>query len=208
MDPTLWIAFALASAALVAVPGPTVLLVAGYALSQGRRVAAASALGVALGDFAAMSASLAGLGALVMASAAAFTVLKWLGAAYLLWMGVRMWRSADGVEAEAPGAGRHVSPRAVFGHAAAVTALNPKGIVFFVAFVPQFVDPSAPLARQFAVLVATFVGIAALNALLWALLADRLRAGVRRPGALRWMTRGGGAALVAMAAATALARRA
>ncbi|MEM7489542.1 MAG: LysE family translocator [Pseudomonadota bacterium] len=206
MDLTLWLAFVAASTALLAIPGPTILLVMSYALSQGRRVAVASATGVALGDLIAMTASLAGLGALVLASATLFTVLKWIGAAYLIWMGLKLWRSAGTATLEDRTVG-DVSARAVFGHATLVTALNPKSIVFFIAFVPQFLRPEAPLLPQFAILIATFVTLATLNALLYALLADRMRAGLRRPAVLRGMTRAGGAALMAMGAATALSRR-
>ena len=208
MDPTTWIAFALASAALLAIPGPTILLVMSYALSQGRRVAVASALGVAVGDLVAMTTSLAGLGALVLASATLFTALKWVGAAYLIWMGVRLWRSAGEASMGGLTEGRAATSRAIFGHAAVVTALNPKSIAFFIAFVPQFVEPARPLGPQFAILVGTFVGLATVNALLYALLAARMRAGLRRPATLRWITRLGGGALVAMGAATALTRRA
>lgn len=206
MDLPLWLAFVAASAALLAVPGPTILLVTGYALSQGRRVAVASAAGVALGDAVAMTASLAGLGALVLASATLFTVLKWIGAAYLMWMGWTLWRSAGGPTAgDAPEA--EVGGGAVFRHAAVVTALNPKSIVFFIAFVPQFIDARAPLGPQFAVLIATFVALAALNALAYALLAARLRDGMRRPWVLRATGRAGGAVLMGMGVVTALARR-
>src|SRR6056297_777745 len=90
----LWLTFVAASTALLLIPGPTVLLVLSYALSQGRRVAFASASGVALGDFIAMSLSLAGLGALVLASATLFTLLKWAGAVYLVWLGIKLLRSA------------------------------------------------------------------------------------------------------------------
>lgn len=208
MDFTLWLAFCAASAALLVIPGPTILLVMSYALSQGRRVAVASAAGVAVGDTVAMSASLAGLGALVLASATLFTVLKWVGAAYLVWMGWKLFRSAGAARLGSLGADREVSARDVFGHAALVTALNPKGIVFFIAFVPQFVRPAEPLLPQFAILTATFVTLATLNALGYALLADRLRAGLKRPAVLRRMTQGGGLALMGMGAVTALARRA
>ncbi|MGC9418542.1 MAG: LysE family translocator [Rhodovulum sp.] len=200
----LWLAFAAASAVLLVIPGPTILLVLSYALSQGRRVAVAMALGVALGDLVAMSASLAGLGALVLASATLFTVLKWIGAAYLIWLGVKLIRSRPVLAAEVAPEPRPA--RAIFAHAAAVTALNPKSIAFFIAFVPQFLRPEAALAPQFAVLVATFVGLAAVNALAYALLADRLRAQIRRPAVLRWMTRAGGGALIGMGAVTASAR--
>ena len=93
MDLATWLAFTAASIILLMIPGPTVLLVVSYALTQGRRVALATAAGVALGDFTAMTLSLAGLGALLLASAGLFTALKWVGAAYLVYLGVRLWRS-------------------------------------------------------------------------------------------------------------------
>ncbi|MCV6586298.1 MAG: LysE family translocator [Marinibacterium sp.] len=202
----LWLTFVAASTALLLIPGPTVLLVLSYALSQGRRVAVASASGVALGDLVAMSASLAGLGALVLTSATLFTVLKWVGAIYLVWLGIKLLRSApdarfDTGDAPAAKAGH------VFGHAAAVTALNPKSIAFFIAFVPQFLRPDAPLLPQFAILIATFVTLAALNALAYALLADRLRHMIGQRGVIPWLTRAGGVTLIGMGVMTAMLRR-
>mgnify|MGYP003675839388 CR=1 FL=1 len=204
----LWLTFVAASTALLLIPGPTVLLVLSYALSQGRTVAVATATGVALGDLVAMTASLAGLGALVLASATAFLVLKWVGAAYLVWLGIRLIRSAGGATLTALPETHRITPARVFGHAAAVTALNPKSIAFFIAFVPQFLRPAAPLLPQFSILIATFVGLAALNALAYALLADQLRARLTRPGIIAWLTRAGGATLVAMGVLTAAMRRA
>ncbi|MEZ5911491.1 MAG: LysE family translocator [Paracoccaceae bacterium] len=208
MDLHIWLTFVAAATVLLLIPGPTVLLVLSYALSQGRRVALATVAGVALGDFLAMSASLAGLGALVLASAELFTVLKWLGAAYLVYLGIKLFRSAPDARLGLPAAGRAVSARSVFAHAAAVTALNPKSIAFFIAFVPQFLRPADPLLPQFAILVATFVSLAALNALAYALLADGMRVRIGRPAVIRWLARAGGAALVAMGVATAALRRA
>lgn len=202
----LWLTFVAASALLLVIPGPTILLVLSYALSKGRSVAIASATGVALGDLVAMSLSLAGLGALVMTSATAFTVLKWVGAVYLVWLGVRMIRSAPAKGLNLPAA--DISTRGVFWHNAAVTALNPKSIAFFIAFVPQFIRPDAALLPQFAVLIATFVTLAALNALAYALLAARLRRAIARPGVITWLTRAGGATLIGMGALTASLRRA
>ncbi len=200
----LWITFVLASTALLLIPGPTVLLVLSYALSKGRSVAIASAAGVAMGDFIAMTASLAGLGALVMASATAFTLLKWVGAVYLLWLGFKLMRSA-------PGSGltpaRNVNATGVFGHATAVTALNPKSIAFFIAFVPQFIQSGAPLLPQFTVLIVTFVSLAAINALAYALLADRLRRVIAQPSVITWITRAGGVTLMGMGLLTAAMRR-
>ncbi|MHC0053978.1 LysE family translocator [Actibacterium sp. D379-3] len=202
----LWLAFVAASCVLLIIPGPTILLVMSYALTQGRRVAVSMALGVALGDFIAMSASLAGLGALVLTSATVFTVLKWVGAAYLVYLGVKLLRSRPTLSLE------DLTPeekpaRTIFGHAAAVTALNPKSIAFFIAFVPQFIRPDAAIMPQFATLIATFVTLAALNALIYAFLADRLRTRIRRPSVLKWMNRAGGGALVGMGALTATMSR-
>lgn len=207
MELHVWLAFASASAALLLIPGPTVLLVLSYALSQGRRVALATVAGVALGDLIAMSASLAGLGALVLASSQLFLLLKWIGAIYLVYLGIKLFRSAKGASLALPHEASATSPRKVFAHAAAVTALNPKSIVFFIAFVPQFINPAAPLAPQFGLLVATFIGLAAVNALAFALLADRLRQKISRPAVLTALTRLGGGALVAMGVATATLRR-
>jgi threonine/homoserine/homoserine lactone efflux protein len=209
MSPDLWIAFVAASFVLLILPGPTVVLVLSYAASQGRRVALAVVAGVALGDLIAMTASLAGLGAVVMASAALFTALKWVGAAYLAWMGFKLIRASGkitrGLAAEDAVA---MPARAVFVHAATVTALNPKSIAFFIAFVPQFLRPEAPLIPQFVILIATFVTMAALNALSYALIADRMGAHLREPRTLVWLNRTGGTALIGMGALTALLKRA
>ncbi|WP_065330753.1 LysE family translocator [Tritonibacter mobilis] len=207
MEFHVWLAFASSSIALLLIPGPTVLLVLSYAISQGKRLAVATAAGVALGDLVAMSASLAGLGALVLASAELFLLLKWVGAAYLIYLGIKLYRSAataslDPVEDVADAAAGRV-----FAHAAAVTALNPKSIVFFIAFVPQFINPQATLLPQFGILIATFVGFAALNALAYALLGDKLRQRIRHPAVMPMLTRLGGGALVAMGVATAAIRR-
>jgi threonine/homoserine/homoserine lactone efflux protein len=207
MDLNLWLAFVAASTALLLIPGPTVLLVLSYALSKGRGVAVAAATGVALGDLIAMTASLAGLGAVVLASATVFAIFKWVGAAYLIWLGIKLWRSAPTTGLSVSSSGAAIRSRNVFGHTAAVTALNPKSIAFFIAFVPQFIRPEAPLLPQFAILISTFVGLAALNALAYALLADKLRSWIARPNIIAGITRAGGAALVAMGVATAALRR-
>ncbi|MDU8942784.1 LysE family translocator [Ovoidimarina sediminis] len=212
MDFSLWLAFVAASTALLLIPGPTVLLVLAYAIGQGRRVAVPTALGVAKGDLIAMSASLAGLGALVLTSATLFTALKWVGAAYLVWLGIRMLRGAGAGAgaarfdlAAAEGA---IGVRTAFLNAATVTALNPKSIVFFIAFVPQFLDPGRPFLPQAAILIATFVALAGINALAYAIAAGRLRDTIRRPAVIAWLTRAGGATLIGVGVATAAVRRA
>jgi threonine/homoserine/homoserine lactone efflux protein len=206
----LWLTFAAASTALLILPGPTILMVLSYALTQGRRVAVASALGVAAGDFIAMTLSVIGLGALFLASAMAFTVLKWIGAVYLVYLGVKMILSTfEGDQSlgllEKPAG---TTAGKVFRDLTTVTALNPKSNTFFIAFVPQFIDPAHAFAPQAALLIATFVGIAAINALGFALAANAMRRQITRPTLLRWITRGGGATLIAMGVLTSTLRRA
>ena len=208
MDISLWLAFVAASTALLLIPGPTVLLVLAHAIGQGRRVAVPTALGVATGDLVAMTASLAGLGALVMTSATLFTALKWAGAVYLVWLGARMLMGAGTARLDLRAKGGEIAPQTAYLNAATVTALNPKSIVFFIAFVPQFLDPAGPFVPQAAILIATFVGLAGINALAYAIAAGRLRETIRRPAVIGWLTRAGGATLIGMGLATAALRRA
>ena len=196
-----WLAFLLATMVMLAIPGPTILLVIGQSLGAGRRHALPLVAGVALGDLTAMTLSLAGLGALLAASATAFTLLKWAGAAYLVHLGVRLWRAPVSAQAAPP-----LRAKAAFQQAYVVTALNPKGIAFFVAFVPQFISASAPFLAQAVVLIASFVTLAALNALLYALLAGQLSSVVRRPAVRRGFNRAGGGVLVGAGLTLALKR--
>nr|WP_321360074.1 LysE family translocator [uncultured Hyphomonas sp.] len=202
-----WLAFAGASAALVVIPGPTVLLVLSYALSAGQRIALATVLGVVLGDIIAMSVSLAGLGAVLLASAVVFQVLKWIGAAYLVYLGIGMIRSSGAMRLDLPEVERAINAKRAFAHAAAVTALNPKSILFFIAFVPQFISPDVALATQFAAFTLTFVFLGAATVLIYALLAVRLREKLSA-GTLPWLGRIGGGVLVGMGVLTATYRRA
>jgi len=195
MLPELWFAFALTSAAILALPGPTVMLVISYALANGRRSGFATVPGVALGDFTAMTASLLGAGAILAVSATFFTLLKLAGAAYLVWLGVRLWR-ADPSPELGDRTTRPDSARRMFWNSWLVTALNPKSILFFVAFVPQFVDPAQPLVQQFAILEVTFIVLAAANVAVWVSLAGSLRAGFSSPSTARLLNRIGASFLI------------
>jgi threonine/homoserine/homoserine lactone efflux protein len=190
----LWLAFAAASAVLLLIPGPTVLLVVSYALGQGWRTALPMAIGVALGDFTAMTLSMLGVGALLAASATVFTLLKWLGAAYLVWLGVKLWRAGRTIEAMP----RRSADSAVkmLGHAWLVTALNPKSLTFFVAFLPQFLNPARDFLTQMVVFEATFLVLAFLNALGYALIASRAGAFVKSPRAVGRINKAGGSCLI------------
>lgn len=205
MSVQVWLAFAAASTVLLLVPGPTVLLILSYALGRGWTIALPMAAGVALGDLTAMTLSLLGVGALLATSATLFTALKWIGAAYLVWLGVKLWRAGGAEEARVrtDAAG----PWRMLGHAWLVTTLNPKSILFFVAFVPQFLDPTRGFAGQAVVMVATFVTLAFLNALAYAFLGARAGGLVRSPRALRLVNRSAGTALIGAGAATAVLGR-
>jgi threonine/homoserine/homoserine lactone efflux protein len=202
MEFSVWLAFVGASLAMLVIPGPTLLLVIGASLAGGRGAALPLVLGVAAGDFVAISVSLMGLGAVLAASATVFAVLKLIGAAYLLWLAVKLWRAPVSETAGAPMPGRRWARDAFL-----VTALNPKGIAFFVAFVPLFLDPARPFLPQAAVLVPTFVLLGALNAWLYAVFAARASAAVRRPSVRRGFNRAGAAMLGAAAVATATLRQ-
>lgn len=199
-----WIAFTAASVVLLVIPGPTILLVISYALGQGWRSALPIAAGVALGDFTAMTLSMLGIGALLMTSATVFTALKWIGAAYLVWLGVKLFRAGGTLDAS-PRTGAASGAR-MAGHAWLVTALNPKGITFFVAFLPQFLDRDGDFLRQMVIFEATFLTLAFANALGYATLASRARGLVRNPRAVGMFNKAGGTLLVGAGIATATTR--
>ena len=195
-----WAAFTAASAVLLIIPGPTVLLVVSYALGQGWRTVLPMTVGVALGDFTAMTLSMLGLGALLAASATLFTVLKWVGAAYLVYLGIKLWRAGGTLEA-APRTDA-ASAAKMLGHAWLVTALNPKSITFFVAFLPAFLDPRADFVTQMMAFEATFLLLAFANAFGYALVATRARGFVANPRAIGMVNKVGGGLLIGAGAAT------
>lgn len=197
----IWTAFVAASIILLIIPGPTVLLVVSYTLGQGWRAALPMAVGVALGDFTAMTLSMLGVGALLAASAGLFTALKWAGAAYLVWLGIKLWRAGGTLEAE-PRTDRS-SAFKMLGHAWLVTALNPKSITFFVAFLPQFIDPAQSFVTQMLIFESTFLVLAFANALGYAIVASRARRLAGNPTAITWFNRAGGTLLVGAGVATA-----
>ena len=206
MSLEVWLAFVAASAVLLVIPGPTILLVVSYALGRGWKVAAPVATGVALGDLTAMTLSMLGVGALLASSATLFTVLKWIGAGYLIWLGIGLWRAGGTLQAEART--EATAARRMLAHAWLVTTLNPKSIIFFVAFLPQFLDPAGEFRTQMAIFEATFVTLAFANAFGYALLASRARRLATSPRAIRIVNRVGGTALIAAGAAAVTARAA
>ena len=182
----LWLAYVATSAIILAIPGPTILLVLSYSISQGRSATMPLVAGVALGDTVAITLSLIGLGTLLATSALWFTVIKWLGGLYLIYLGIKLLRSANKPLAiqsvESPGAPLS-SPRKLFGNAFIVTALNPKSIVFFIALLPQFISSAHPVTAQLWILGVTFVVLATLGATSYALFASSLRKFLAAPRA-------------------------
>ncbi|MAW86383.1 MAG: lysine transporter LysE [Phyllobacteriaceae bacterium] len=211
VDIPILLAFCAASMALLVIPGPTIIMVVAQALAHGRRVALASVAGVGLGDFIAASLSLVGVGTVLAASATAFTVVKWAGAAYLVWIGIKMWRAPVSPVLSGLAAGEAVPVirhGAVFRDAFLVTLFNPKGIVFFMAFVPQFIVPSQAFAPQAAVFVTVFTLLGILNAAAYALLAGSARQAIRRPAVLKAATRTGAGFLISAGLASLMVKRA
>jgi len=174
MNIELWLAFVAASSILLVIPGPTILTVLSYSLARGPSAIVPLVAAVALGDATALFLSLLGLGALLATSALWFTAIKWIGGLYLLYMGVSLIRAGtSSLELSTPNAIQ--SKWRLFFNTWLVTALNPKGIIFFVAFLPQFINTTAPASRQLWVLSVTFVALATINACAYAIFADRAK---------------------------------
>ena len=203
----LWLAFVASSAVLLIIPGPTVLTVISYSMAHGRRANVPLVAAVALGDSTALVVSLLGLGALLATSAFWFTAVKWVGGLYLLYLGIKLLRagisSAELTTPAAPG-----SRWRLFANTYLVTALNPKGIVFFVAFLPQFVSPGTgvPVAQQLWVLAVTFVALAILNSTLYAVFAVSARRLFASSAAQRRFNLAGGSLLSAASVWALLAK--
>lgn len=202
----LWFAFVLASAVVLVIPGPTILTVISYSVAHGQRANIPLVAAVALGDCTSLSLSLLGLGTLLAASAFWFAVVKLVGGLYLLWLGVKLLRS--GISAAEFSAPAVPSSRwRLFANTYLVTALNPKGIVFFVAFLPQFIAPNGNVTLQLWVLAITFVLMAIINATLYTVFAAKARRLLSSSRAQRGFNVAGGSLLSAAGVWALLARR-
>ena len=186
MSSTSFMAFVLASFALAVTPGPGVLYIVTRTLAQGRAAGIGSVFGVACGNFLNAVGASVGLAALFSVSSLAFTLVKFAGAAYLVYLGIRALRAP--AEAAVHGAELRALPAArLFREGLMVALLNPKTTLFFAAFLPQFMHGEAPALTQAIGLGAMFVGIAACTDLIYALLANWLAPRLRRvAGAPAW----------------------
>lgn len=152
---TTFLLFALATFLLTVSPGPGVVYVTARSISQGRHAGFASMFGIESGEVVWIAAAATGVAAMLAASTAALGLLRWAGAAYLVYLGVQRWRQAD-----SPPALRRARPAAVFAQGFVTQVFNPKVAVFFIAFLPQFLNPAQPIAPQVVALGAVYVAIA------------------------------------------------
>src|SRR5262250_2286821 len=155
MDIHTWLIYFAAALGLALSPGPNSLLALTHGALHGRRMALYTLSGGAVGFVAIIALSMFGIGALLKASLTWLTVLKWVGGAYLVWLGIQIWRSPPiGIDERSDRSVR--SGASLFRQGALSAVTNPKGILFFAAFLPQFIDPDRSLFAQFIVMAATF----------------------------------------------------
>ena len=186
-----WLTYALVTSSFLLIPGPTILLVISYSLIRGRQAVFALLLGVGLGDVVAMLLSFIGVGLLLQTVSIVFQFFKWIGAAYLIWLGIRMWRS----ESESLELTETIDTEvwhAIMANAFVITALNPKSIIFFLAFLPQFIDSEKSFITQSLILGSTFLGLALLSVLLYSLLSSLVGQHMRLSVIHSWTNRIGG----------------
>ena len=198
-----WLLYSLAAIGLSLSPGPNGLLALTHGALHGRRKTLFTIFGGACGFVCVVALSMFGIGALLKASLVWLAVLKWLGGAYLVWLGIQVWRAPPiGVDLAASAA-----PRAgwsMFRQGALSAMTNPKGILFFAAFLPQFIDPARSMWLQFVLMAGSFAVIETLTELLIASMAHRISPWLRRVGRRFNQTCGG----VFMAIGVALPLRA
>lgn len=206
MNTTTLLLFSTVALIAIATPGPTVLLALANGARHGLRRSVPGMLGAVASDVVLVTAVALGLGALLAASEFWFSVLKWVGAAYLAWLGVRLLRSRGGFELPADAAQGGAGARAIFMKSFLVAVTNPKGYLFCSALMPQFIDPQAAQAPQYLVIGAVFCAIDFAVMFAYALTGARA---VRlfKASAVKWLDRACGGALLALAGSLALYRR-
>src|SRR5215467_3097492 len=150
-----WLIYLAAAIGLSLSPGPNGLLALTHGALHGRRKALYTIFGGAIGFVAIIALSMFGIGALLAASLTWLTIMKWVGGAYLIWLGIQVWRSPP-IGIDLRGVGEPRAGRSLFRQGALSALTNPKGILFFAAFLPQFIDPARGLWLQFAVMAGTF----------------------------------------------------
>lgn len=206
MSTTTLLLFALVALVAIATPGPTVLLALANGSRYGVRRSVPGMLGAVASDFVLVGAVALGLGALLAASEFSFSVVKWVGAAYLARLGLRLLRSQGGLELSQPGGTQGVTARSVFAKSFLVAVTNPKGYLFCSALLPQFIDANAPQWPQYAAIAVVFAGLDFAVMLAYAIVGAKAVQLLRRRAVL-WLDRCCGGALLALAGSLAFYRR-
>ncbi|MDB5946908.1 MAG: lysine transporter LysE [Ramlibacter sp.] len=204
MSLSIYLFYVAAVALLVVTPGPTMLMCMTNSINHGSRRAMTSVAGAVTAVLGVMLLSAMGLGALLAASETAFTAAKLVGAAYLVWLGIRTFRSTSAIVADDAAAPR---AKSFYLQGVLVGASNPKAVLFFAAFFPQFLNPAAPIAPQFAVLALTFVAFEFAVLTLCSLGVARLLPLLRSSGPVRWINRVCGGLFTLMGALLLFTRR-
>ena len=202
MNPQLFAAYLLITFVLVIAPGPIVTLVVTTGATRGVRPALATVVGTTLGNALLLTAIALGLSWVLANALILFDVMRWAGAAYLIYLGVQAWRSAAKAANPLP-----VADHIHFARGLAVALTNPKTIVFFTAFLPQFVDPSLPAGRQLAVMCIVSTLMAGTTDTAWAIVSGLGRAWFMRPSRAKLLARLSGTVLIGGGIWLSLARR-
>ncbi|OCQ19848.1 lysine transporter LysE [Pseudoalteromonas luteoviolacea] len=202
MSVEVWFSFVAASLALCFTPGPAVLLVVSQSLLNGKKAVMPMVFGIACGDLIALSFSLLGIGAVLSTSATAFNVMKYIGALYLVYLGVRaLWQSQHTTSDERTQV--TYSGFKLFRDSVLVTALNPKGLIFFMAFFPLFINPEKSIVEQMLILGSTFLSVSLLSASTYAIGAHKVRSIALSERAQRLFNRLSGGMLIGAGGITA-----
>ena len=204
MELHVYLAFIVATSIMIALPGPSVILTVAYSISFGWRPAIATVAGATVGIAVQLIIAAIGLTSLLNIVAGAFEWLRWAGATYLVYLGIKQWRSAnEPLEFDTS----EVSTKNLFIQGVVVTIPNPKSLVFIAAFLPQFIDATRPLGLQFALIVPSFLVITFTVTSVWALVAGSARNFLRSRRALQTVSRTTGGLMVAAGMGLAVARR-
>ena len=199
----LLLTYSLITTSFLLIPGPTLILVISYSLFNGRKSLVYLVLGVGLGDLTAITLAFLGLGFLLEKTTSVFNILKWLGALYLIWIGIKMWLFASNSE-ENFKTNPIYNSREIFFNSYITTALNPKSIVFFFAFIPQFINPILPFFTQAIILGGIFIVLAIISVFVYANIASFFGEKLRLNLIKKWTQRVGGILIIIAASITAL----
>jgi homoserine/homoserine lactone efflux protein len=204
MEPHVYLAFVVATSIMIALPGPSVLLTVAHSISFGWKRGLATVAGETVGIAVQLIIAAVGLTSLLTVVAGAFEWLRWAGAIYLVYLGIKQWRGASEPLAFNTAS---VSKKNLFVQGLVVTIPNPKSLIFIAAFLPQFIDRAQPLGMQFVLIVPTFLVITFCVTSVWAWVAGNARGFLQRRRAFRPIFRTAGGLMVVAGMGLALARR-